>query len=223
MLVQMKRAYDFLTRRSIQHVEDGPLLKHYGRIRDYTPDFPELEKQKRVNVFVYDHLMKGGTEHDMIAKHNILGRLPIYIGYTEDEFFHWKKDLGEESFSIALHDQITGHSIQKHTMKPMRIQGEVYSIRSPQIARLDYLRENGLQYFRKRVNIVVPHTKVIYNQEFPIPHIVSPPIQTIECWMYIGNGHYWDDQLGGVVPSSPVPVFDHVKPEIGYFSKYEFK
>jgi len=204
-----------------QEVSRPYINPKYGQAKTYTPDILEIERKRRVTVFVHDDMKKGGKLHDYISETSISGRWPTFIAYTVDPFYVWKKDLGAESYPVALSDQISAHFPLKYLEQPARIEGEVYSIASKQLIKLDFLRENGLQFFRKRVEIYIPHSKVIYSKEQPLPMLVDPARQTFEAYMYVGNGYYWDDQLGGVIPSSPVPRLVHSRKEIGIFTRFE--
>jgi hypothetical protein len=203
--------------RKVKHL-DGELSR-YGKARVYTPDLPELEKKMRCTVFVYDDMLKGGKLHEYVTQTNVSGRWPVFAGYTVDPFYHWKKDLGNESTSVVLEDQVSG--FQRDPIKPHRVWGEVYSIRPIQLVKLDFIRENGLQFFRKRVDIYVPNYKLIYSKQNPLPVLVEPEKQTVEAYMYVGNHYYWDNQLAGVLPSSPVDTSIHLKEEIGTFTKFK--
>lgn len=207
-------------RARVEHVE-AAWFEKYGKSAQYTPDIIELEKKMRLNIFVHDDMMKGGSLHEYLSETNIAGRWPTHTGYTVDEFYHWKKDLGEQSYSVALEDPVSGFLRNREELKPARIQGEIYSIRPRQITKLDFLRENGLQFFRKRVEIFIPHSKVIYSSQNPVPYLIDPKKQTMTCWMYFGNGYYWDDQLAGVIPSSPIPRLIHNREDIGTFTRFE--
>lgn len=205
--------------KKIEHVE-GEWFDKYGKSASYTPDILELEKKMRINVFVHDDMKKGGKLHEYLSETNIAGRWPLYTGYTTTEFFHWKKDLGEESYAVALEDRVSGFH-RDSNLSPARVEGEIYSIRPRQITKLDFLRENGLQFFRKEVEIYIPHSKVLYSKAAPLPYLIDPKKQTLVCWMYVGNGYYWDDQLAGVLPSSPIPRLIHNREDIGTFTRFE--
>lgn len=214
------KLWPFSSAEKIQHITDFDCLAHVGKAAQYTPDILEIEKKVRINVFVHDDMMKGGKLHEYLAETGLKGKYPLYTAYTVDRFYHWKKELGDESYSVALQDPVTGFHPDRESIIPARIEGEVYSIRAAQVVKLDFLRENGLQFFRKKVLIQVPHSKVIYSRERPIPEIVSPKDQ-FEAYMYIGNGYYWDQQLAGVIPSSPIPFLKHRRDDIGIFTKFE--
>jgi gamma-glutamylcyclotransferase (GGCT)/AIG2-like uncharacterized protein YtfP len=199
------------------------IIRNYTRgvARDYTPDILDLERRKRVCVFVYDDMKMGGKLHEYVQETSITGRWPLYTAYTVDPFYVWRKDLGEESFPVALADQVSSAVKFADRKGPARIEGEVYCIRPSQIVKLDFLRENGLQFFRKEVDVYIPHSKVIYSQRQPLPALHDPARQTFPAFIYIGNGYYWDQQLGGVLPSSPLPQLKHIRAEIGTFTRFD--
>lgn len=203
------------------------IMERHSSDTGYTPDWPEQMKKKWIPVFSYSPAVEGIKLREYLIEtnvktfHNHMGKLPVFAGYTEDGFYHWQKDLGLESFSVVLEDQISGHHKDKQWMEQTRVWGEVFYIRPTSILKLDFLHENTLQYFRKRVRIIVPNTKVLYSKEAPVPNVNTPVVQVIDCYMYFGNHYYWDQQLGGVLPSSPVPTFTHLKADIGQFSRFK--
>jgi len=192
-----------------------------GVAKDYTPDILDLERRKRVCVFVYDDMKTGGKLHEYVQETSLTGRFPLYTAYTVDPFFVWKKDLGTESFPVALEDQVSSAIRVADRKGPARIEGEVYCLRPKQIVKLDFLRENGLQFFRKEVDVYVPHSKVIYSAKQPLPALHDPMKQTFPAFIYVGNRSYWDQQLGGVLPSSPLPQLKHIREEIGTFTRFD--
>lgn len=193
----------------------------------YTPDWPEVMKKKWVPVFSYSPRIEGQILREYLIETNVrtyanhMGKLPLYAGYTQDGYFHWRKDLGLESFSVVLDEQITGNYALKSYLEPTRVWGEVYYIRPSSLLRLDFLHENTLQYLRRKVSIIIPNTKVMYSDKAPLPNLTTPHIQTLDCYVYFGNHAYWDQQLGGVLPSSPVSVYEHLRADIGSFTKFK--
>lgn len=188
---------------------------------DYTPDILLLERRKWVSIFVHDDMMKGGKLHEYIEEKSLTGKWPCHIAYTVDPFYVWQKELGAESFPVALEDQISSHIPSEYPKGPARIEGEIYCIRPQSLVKLDFLRENGLQFFRKEVDIYIPHSKLIYSKEQPLPAFSDPPKQIFPAFIYVGNHYYWDNQLGGVLPSSPVPRFKHIREEIGTYTRFK--
>lgn len=212
-----------LFNRPMTSEELNKLRLSYSRNNQYTPDYIELVQKKRHLVFVYDNMMMGHKENEYALETNINNKRNLFVGYTEEPFYHWRKDLGRESTSVVLEDAVRSHVLgaYRDEVQPYKIQGEVYSIRTESLVKIDYLREQGLQFFRKKVTIRVPHSKVVYSKEQPLPAIVDPKYQTLQCWMYFGNSFYWQDQLGGVLPSNPLPYYKHVRDDIGVFTKFE--
>lgn len=187
-------------------------IKELCATAPYSPDIIELERKRRATIFVADDMMRGGKLHEYISEVSVSGRFPTHAGYTQGEFVMWKKDLGEDSFPVALDEDVTGHRIGSATLEKAKIRGEVYSIRPRQFRKLDFLKENGVVFIRRRVNVIIPLYKVIYDKAHPLPHLADKN-SVIEAWMYVGVHSYWDDQLAGVIPSNPVPIVeDNARP-----------
>lgn len=207
--------------KSMSAEELNNLYLKYSKNNQYTPDYVDLVRKKRFFLFVYDNMMMGHKENEYALETNLNNKRNLFTAYTEDTFYHWKKDLGIESTSVVVEDAIRAFVPFRDHVVPARVQGELYSIRLESLMKIDFLRENGLQFFRKKVIIRVPHSKVIYSKENPLPALIDPKYQTVEAWMYIGNSYYWQDQLGGVIPSNPLPYFKHGRDDIGVFTKFE--
>lgn len=193
-------------------------FRKFGVNSANTPDILELSQYQRQVIFVADDMMKGGKLFDYIEETSLTGRWPMSGGYTEEEFFFWQKSLGKESFPIALRNEVTGFC--RNPPEKARIRGQLYSIRPYQFEKLDFLRDNQVQFIRERINILIPHSKTIYDRAHPIPEIITL-MKTIPAWMYIGVNAHWDDMLGGVFSSKPIPLLDHHRPEIGKYYKYK--
>jgi hypothetical protein len=189
-------------------------FRRFGVNAMNTPDILELSQYQRQNIFVSDDMMRKGKLFDYIEETSLTGRHPMSGGYTEEEFFFWQKSLGEDSFPVALRNEVSGFC--RNPPEKARIRGQLFSIRPYQFTKLDFLKDNQVQFIRERINILVPHYKSIYDKKRPIPEIVTS-VSTVPAWMYIGVNEYWDDMLGGVFSSKPIPLLDHSRPEIGKF------
>lgn len=181
-------------------------FKHMADSAKFSPDIIKLERQRRQLIFVADDMMRHGKLHSYISEFSLTGRFPIYAGFTEALMYMWKKDLGEDSYPVILDKDVTGHYFGPK-LEAAKVRGEVYSIRSFQFRKLDTLRENGYAFTRRRIWLTIPRYKVRYSKTDPLPGLQDWNAR-LETWAYIGNHDYWDDQLAGVLPSSPVPIVE---------------
>lgn len=195
-------------------IKDRETIRHLSQmVSEYTPDIAFLEEQQRCLIFVFDDMMAGKANADLIVSASVTGRWPIAHVYTEDKFFFWKKDLGSLSYPIALDKAVSGYTEFKYDKEPGKIWGQLYAVRPQAFIRLDIERENGVQYTRRQVQVRLP-----YVRSNPIPDIKEAFFWP---WMYVGNHEYWDDQLAGVISSKPIDKTPDNRSWLG--SHYRFK
>ena len=180
-------------------------------VSPFSKDIPLLQEHHRILIFVYDDMMQGKRNSDLIVETSVTGRYPLANCYTEDNFHCWKKELGKLSFPIALDKPVSGFT--RFDATPAKIWGELYAIRPTQFIKLDIEKENGVQFTRRRVKVILPYTH--WN---PIPDRKET---IIEPMMYVGNHDYWDDQLGGIHSSRPVEKTPDERAWLG--AHYRFK
>lgn len=178
----------------------------YGECKTYTPDINILERKQRQLIFVADDMATGGKYHDYITETSVSGRWPLWTGYTEDLFTFWNRRLGNESYPVALPPDLTVKEKEEwreipNPVPPARIWGQVYGIRSYQFKKLDFIRENGVQFKRERVEIIIPHQKAYHK---PLPEVSHEMKYWMECWMYKGIPEYFKDLLDNGFMFTPV-------------------
>lgn len=193
-------------------------FKKFGVNSLNTPDILTLSQYQRQLIFVADDMMKGGKLFEYIEETSLTGRWPMSGGYTQDSFYFWQKALGDQSHPVALRNEVSGYC--RNPPEKARIRGELFSIRPSQFEKLDFLRDNTVQFTRERVGIVIPHYKTIFDKAHPVPEIIQLST-VIPAWMYVGNHDYWDDQLGGVFSSKEIPLLEHSRAEIGKYYSYK--
>lgn len=186
----------------------------------YTPDIASLQMKKEVFVFVYNELMSDHSPH-----HKFFGDSPFQgKGYTLDSYSMWKKNLGNESFPIALKGLTQGPGQTRISSRKLRdinpaytsdvklghIKGEVYKVTPDQVIQLDERSENTVQFNRVQTQIVIPH----YVCDVVGDKIIPKATTFIRhAYMYLGNLNYWHDLLDNGVFYSVVkqretnPVF----------------
>jgi gamma-glutamylcyclotransferase (GGCT)/AIG2-like uncharacterized protein YtfP len=199
-------------RKKDRLIEDRETIRKLNQLTSpYSPDMGLLQEHQRILIFVFDDMMQGKTNADLIVATSVTGRWPLANAYTEDKFYFWKKDLGKMSYPVALEKPVSGFT--RFDATPAKIWGELYAIRPTSFNLLDTERENGLQYTRRRVKVRVPY---IYSK--PIPEIREV---ILEPFMYIGNHEYWDDQLAGIHTSKPIDKTPDPREWLG--AHYRFK
>ena len=191
-----------------------------------TPDVALLERKLFNRVFVFDDMMKGHPGHDkFIREHSAF----LATGFTAECMTLWKKKLGKLSFPVALPDTF-------HTTPSVPIKGELYALETSQILELDKERENGVQFIRKRINIVLPYRHLLFNKDRPqvykgtrsedsrelydnIKNQLTAELRVnVTAWAYVGVSDYWSPQLDAGYLFSPVKCFaPEQKPEQKYY------
>lgn len=187
--------------------------------REFTPDYPILSQKKSQLLFVPDDMMQLQPRHELVVYGSRHGFRPLDYGYTSKKFSFVKKELGLESFPVAL-DLRQREDLPLFMGETHRIRGEIYAICSKHFLTLDRYKQNGVQFERRRVNINVGSQKLyriprkgdfgkpafdkIYDHELGRQEMCS-----VECWMYIGREDYWRDQLiDGFFAFKPIPIIE---------------
>lgn len=172
-----------------------------------TPDVPRLEAYKWQLLFVYDELQRGHHKHDLAE-----GSVHLGTVYTRDKFSVWKKNLGRATYPIPLQKQFK-------TVPYAPIKGELRAFRPNQYFFLDKHKQNGVQYTRKRVTVLLPYRKLLWLKErdaaqFTFGKAVQnsvlttdPYIREIRAWMYVGIPEFWMELIDGGYAFSPVTTY----------------
>jgi len=187
----------------------------------HTPDIRQLMQYQRQFIFVADDMMYGGRHHELLDSPATMRVHPAC--FTLNKFTLWKKDLGSHSFPVAMEESFKPSNFLRWAVEPAKVKGELYTIR-PSVfwLKLDIHRQNGVQFRRKRVAIILPYRQVRYSKARPIPEVTDEYIHPVQAWMYIGRPEYWDDQLGGVFRTSEMTLHEHDKPRPWIEKFYKF-
>lgn len=136
-----------------------------------TPDRLLLEANETVPVFEYGD-MQCGMRH-----HNMLHGEFLCEAYTEQRFYTYVKKDGPSSIPIATSVPVA--RVARH-----RVRGELFQVPSKHINNLDNYRENGVQFVRKKVRLILP----FLNEE-------GLGVQNTMAYAYIGKNEAWKASL----------------------------
>ena len=199
---------------------------------EFTPDYPKLSQVKAHPIFVPDDYAQLQPNHNLVTDGSITGGFyPLDYGYTSKRFSFIKKELGLQSFPIALDLRETG-DLPTFMGVAHRIRGEIYFIRSSQFLILDRHRQNGVQFERRRININVGSRKLYRiprKGDFGKPqfekiydhHLGPEEMCSVSCWMYFGKEEYWRDQLvDGFFAFKPIEIAEADKVWLKEFYQY---
>lgn len=206
--------FNFLTKKTLKDVDLHQLIGNFGRRTTFTPDAAILSRKESHLFFIADEMMEKHYDYARLGAEatNICQVL------TQDKFSYWKKNLGKKSFALALENGYT---------EKRQIRGELHLLLTEQIFKLDEHRENGVQYDRKRVKLILPYTQtqMKYQQMGFVLEDVPLMDKTINAWMYVGRSEYWDKLLDGGYMFSPVKHFTPHNPllqQYYYFTNREY-
>ena len=171
----------------------------------FTPDMPVLLEKQAHLFFIVDDFQRGCRNHSHLGKSEYGCR-----AYSMNGF---------EAYREQLTDKVIPYSFQK---KPdvfdkanfARIRGEVWKVPTPQIPKLDTAMLNGVQFIRKRIELLAVETihwcidngSYDYVTGLPLPytlagfkHWVSPErVVILDAWMYVARRDYWDPLIDGL-------------------------
>lgn len=169
----------------------------------FTPDIAMLEQSQYQLVFVCDDLMRSGRNYKVIQDNSAY----VARGFTRNGYNFYRKRT-DGSPVVMSAKQVGDNRFDFSTLK---IKGEIHSVESTEgMIKLDTHYQNGVQYRRKRIQILYPTSQhgVIENLDTtgkPLPHtlqgkkhfLLPERVDPIWCWMYIGTSTYWKDLLDG--------------------------
>lgn len=193
-----------------------------------TPDLHNVLAQKKMLVFLPDDLKTRHRRFNLIRGHT---EVKAHAAFTEKTFFHWKKELGKETFTIPL---LCSPEEKKSTPPigpmPARVCGELHLIDSHCILNLDQHRVNGVQFERVRMPLIVPYRNQIWlkdrgraeevlgrNLDASTAYITKWEYEKVWASMYVGKREYWDGQLDAGYMFQPVKVY---KPNTNWIPAY---
>ena len=153
----------------------------------YTYDMWKLQRFARQPLFVYDQCMQAHRMHSMIAGFSEYRG----VAFTaNDNWIMWKKKLGEGTFPIPMR-------IPYSAQPKGRIRGELYLVDSSRIKALDEYKQNGVEFRRKPVEVLVAarHLERVVNADHNYEWQNTDKVVKTHAWMYIGRNKYWEEHL----------------------------
>lgn len=192
----------FFTRKQVP-VASFPPEWIAAAVPRYTFDTPSLEARFNHNVFVCDSLMNRRSQHEELG----VDKLFEGIAMTRDRFSFWRRDLGKYSSAVPM----VG-SVEKAVTAPIR--GELWSIATPTMFKLDELYENGVQFQRVRVQLDVPvsivnrkNSNILDRSAFEFAIKQPMFLERVSAFMYIGCQDYWEPMFSSGTKLSTATKF----------------
>ena len=156
----------------------------------YTPDIAEVESRKFNFIFVYDEKMHRRPGYKVIEEHTV----PMHTVYTKDKFFMYKHIPDGRVIPIPEGN------------RPIR--GELHVTTGEGLIYLDKLYENGVEFLRQRVKVILPFRTVFRKKNKAINSKPLPPCldnihtllsaertEELRVWMYVAKPEVWLDRL----------------------------
>lgn len=180
-----------------------------NEITKFTPDIATLEEYHWQLIFTPDELKRDHVQHHRLGEDSKFK----FPAFTVKKFHYWNpKNPLEGMIPMALVD---GYVNPVPWFPPVAsIKGEIYMIRPQRFLDIDRYYQNGIEYQRHRIRLVVPYrsvkllkdhtldprfgvTTAINRSEYVGSSIVTSEEITciIRAWMYIGKPSYWDPLL----------------------------
>jgi hypothetical protein len=188
-----------------------------------SPDLGELEQYEFQLLFAADRTQRGCSEYSMIEESVYTG----YYGYTLDKFCYYRLRDG-----LPIPMRATSDLRLPRFPPPLKVRGEIHAVRPHQFRELDNLKDNGVQFQRQRVDLLIPHRPVYkiperYSNGKPIPLMTDQyslgveRVVPIKAWMYIGVPDYWDELMdAGYNSSSFFTTVENYKDDRVWLQEY---
>lgn len=169
-----------------------------------TPDIAKLELSDFHLVFICDNLMRLRAGYNSAAQ----WLSPLNTVYTKERFSFYKYTKENKEIFLPLRDGV----------RPIR--GELHVTTTEGLQFLDKLYDNGVQFLRERVKVIMPF-RTVYRQKNktingkPLPpcldniHTLLSPEMTkeIRVHMYVANPKMWLHRLDNGYLFQRIPTF----------------
>jgi hypothetical protein len=150
--------------------------------RKFTHDAFWLQQKANWLVFLYCDLQKG---HPHSADQCDM----VWWGYSKEDYSAFKNDLGKFSHPVAFEKK---YSVR--TLTQGRVKGQIVRMRTDRLIQLDVQRQNGVQFYRKRIQVTVPTT--VIDPSYNDARREIPCETTVWAWAYFGLPSYWLEGYG---------------------------
>lgn len=194
-------------------------LADAAREVDFTPDVAALEMKGMVRLFEYGECM---TPY-VLYKDILCCSVCHGTAFTVEAKFKMVTNT-RDKYPVVLE---ASRKEQRQVAYPYpngtaaRIKGELHSVTPQTLFELDRRRLNGVRFKRVRLQVDVPHHKILsYDNKHGEPKIVKTGQlhEVTNAWVYIGIKELWTKHLDGGYnfPSSKLIVPDGINPRPYY-------
>lgn len=192
-----------------------PLPSYFDYLREetrYTPDVATLELHAWQLFFACDETQPGHHKASILGEYQY--KMP---GFTQQSFNYWDSQI---PFNPPVPMEASGfRNAMPNYPNIAKIKGQILLVRPQALIDLDNYREQGVQFERRKVRIIVPYRAL--KRIFDHPDLPTADIEweangigltfervcTIRAWMYIGIPKYWDKMISAFDWTS-VPIYN---------------
>lgn len=156
-------------------------VQSLGKKYPKTPDITQLQQQEYKLLFVCDDMMQAHNNYKLIESGKRVGR-----GFTQRPF----------EYRIGRH---TGKGLPFQDSDGLKVKGELHAVKTDTIPTLDNHYDNGVQFARVRVNILVTdrdHRLMDIGSEAFVQQLPPGMIRTVP---ELGLRHYLSNQMVCVI------------------------
>jgi len=159
----------------------------------YTPDFPVLLESPGHLFFIVNDFQTGCHNNVELGKSKFGCR-----AYTHDGFECFREILTDKV--IPFYERRVPELVDK--MHFARLKGEVFQVPTKQIPMLDTAMRNGVQFKRRRIQLLVPDKSHQLEDNFWHKHVVGAPrfkhivsderVIILRAYVYEAVRDYWN-------------------------------
>lgn len=140
----------------------------------FTTDIMWLQMQATHRLFICDNIMADRKQNFLLD--DCAARLNVAC-FTK-ECYNYR--IFKDGTPVPIEDS-KGH----------RIMGEMVAATPDAFLKLDKLRQNGVQFIRKHVSVLLPNCP---QDNRMLPQFLGKGrVDTWKCWMYVGIPDYWEN------------------------------
>ena len=180
-------------------VKDLAEWKWMSQQAAFTPDLCMLERAECQLLFVGDDMKRNREQFHLLNGESEL----VCTAVTKDSFNFLIKASDRTPFALRPNqeEEFMSPSLQKFA-PPRKILGELHKVNSVHFPVLDTHRQNGVQFRRERVKLIVPY-RLERESECERTHEVT-------AHMYVAAPSYWAPLINGGTSIECVPI---IKPK----------
>lgn len=200
----------------------------------YSPDAFKVQQYLTQKVFLPDCFKKNNAGNISIRE---FGKLLAPV-YTEEQYTFWEKKLPWGPWiPLEVEDKKEYKGVGS---SPAQIMGELWEVPPAYIFNLDRFYKNGVEFVRKRVDLILRtrtiHSPTVVNNKVKVdpttgkyyydhgvPNVSDWQYDTVRAWMYVGKKNFWEPLLDAGFLFQPVKQFTPKSDELkSRIPKYYF-